>query len=148
LRRSLPGAAFCRWWRWALLLLWCAVCGCRSTSGELAEELQTAVSWAATAHFVGEAWAAGQVPKAYATHTLQQGQRELHKGHAKISALALLAELRATLLGEVHGLEAVLRDMHTAVQRGDRGALQQQLRVLAQQQQALTALLTAYRGQP
>jgi hypothetical protein len=91
---------------------------------------------------------AGQVPKAYAAQTLRQGQQELQKERNKIAALALLAAERDKLSSELQGIEEVIGKMHTAVQRGDQGGLEQQMRILAQQQQTIAALIKGRHGQP
>jgi len=94
----------------AALLL--AGCG----SGETAARVRSLGSWGATARLVGERWAAGELPDAYATATLARARAELHASLGRLGARPGTGEVRARALAL---LEAVDR-LGGRVRAGDR----------------------------
>lgn len=102
---------------------------------------KTAVSWAATAQALGEAWLAGDIPRTYAARATRAArealveQRDTVRDHARdvANAPALRSDL-AALLGHVARLEAgIAGDDREVVRRavGDIAASIRTLRPIA-----------------
>lgn len=69
-----------------LLLNLLTACSSQSSTDKLAKELQTVKSWTATAHMVADAQIHGDVPTAYAKHTLEKAQ----EGIATVGSVIVL----------------------------------------------------------
>lgn len=128
------------------LLTLLTACSSKSSADELAKELQTVTSWAATAHMVGDAWTRGVVPTAYAKQTLEKAQKELHKEIDKLTQKSDPQD-RATLQEQLRRLESTVGQMSTAVEQGNRTALAklvadiaQQLKQLSREEQTISTL--------
>jgi hypothetical protein len=122
-----------------LLLISLSACGARIPADELASELQTVSSWAATARMTGEAWMNSAVPKAYATRTLREAQQTIHEEIDTIRKLssASMPDTSAALLERLQALERVAGQMATAVEQEDRAALTEQLKQLSAEEQKI-----------
>ena len=111
--------------------------------------MQTAASWAATAHMVCEAWLGGTVPTRYAERTLQTARQTLSEqrdtlGRSPSDTSGSLSKA----LEQIRNLEATIEEMRGSVQAGDRASLERQLRQLAAEEQALKTLTQDAGGQP
>jgi hypothetical protein len=63
-----------------IMLLTITACGSHAAADAMSSALQTAASWAATAHLAGEAWLSGAVPTAYTRRTLRLAEQALVEG--------------------------------------------------------------------
>ena len=105
----------------AFLVVWLGSAGCNSSSSDVRQAAQRAVSWAATTAMVGEAWRAGQVPDRYATRTLAATRAEVQKA---------IRRGPATLTPSLHRLADAVGGVEDAVTRGDRAAMPTRLRAV------------------
>lgn len=110
--------------------------------------MQTATSWAATAHMVGEAWLGGAVPTRYARRTLQTAQQTLSEKRTLEQSPFLTGDRLSKALEHLQNLEATVEEMQKAVQTGDRASLGQQIKQLATEEQTLKAFTQNAGGQP
>ena len=111
--------------------------------------MQTATSWAATAHMVGEAWLGGAVPTRYARRTLQTAQQTLsEKRNTLEQSPPITGDRRSQVLEHLQHLEATVEEMQEAVQTGDRASLGQQIKQLATEEQTLKTITQEAGGQP
>ena len=115
-------------------------CGSPS-SGDVAKELQTVISWEATAHMVGDAWLKRTVPTVFARRTLQSAREELQR---EVDTLAHIpdmpAQQRTMLLEPLQQSEHIVAQMLTAVEQDDLAQMTQQLQQLSTNEQAIKAL--------
>lgn len=134
--------------RWGLLLLaTVTACSHKPSAAQLAKELETAASWTATAHMVGEEWLKASIPTAYTKQTLQTTQEEFRKEVETIAKVAP-AQDRSTVQKQLQGIEQTLGEITKAVEQSDRPMLTQHLQQLSTQEQALDRLIQATGGQP
>ena len=133
-----------------LLLIGLSACGARSSADEVARELKTVSSWAATARMTGEAWANGAVPKAYATRTLREAAQTIHEEIDTIRELSSTSTPdagSAALLERLQALERAAGQMAMAVEQEDRAALAEQLRQLSAEEQNIKGFKESGGGQ-
>lgn len=123
-----------------LLVKLLSACSSQSSSDELAKELQTVKSWAATAHLVGDSWTQGNVPEAYAKQTLEKTQEELKNETDTLSKLSIESSQRDTLLDQLKRLENTVGQMSKAVAQKDQKAIAQQIQQLSLEEQMLDKL--------
>jgi nucleoid-associated protein YgaU len=122
---------------WPLVLVGC---GAQSPAEKLRVELQNVKSNAATAHMVGDAWAHGDVPAAYAKNSLQMARGELKSA---VEALAELPEAQkpaedgTTLQEHLQRIEKSVDEMSEAAEKGDRAAVAGQVEQLSSEEEAL-----------
>lgn len=119
-----------------LLLIQLAACSSQSTKDELAKELKTVESWAATAETVGDAWTRGHVPTAYAEQTLKKTQEELHKEADKLRK----AQASTDMEEQLKRLEDTVGRMSEAAKKQDSQTMTQQMQQLARQKQTMSKL--------
>jgi hypothetical protein len=111
--------------------------------------MQTATSWAATAHMTGEAWLNGAVPTRYARRTMQTAQQALSEEKRMLEqSPSITGDRLSKALEQLQQLEATVEEMQAAVQTGDRARLGQQLNQLATQEQTLKTFTQNAGGQP
>ena len=111
--------------------------------------MQTAASWAATAHMVGEAWLGGTVPTRYARRTLQTAQQTLSEQRDTLEqSPSITGDRLSKALEHLQNLEATVGEMQEAVQTGDRASLGQQIKQLATQEETLKTFTREAGGQP
>ena len=111
--------------------------------------MQTATSWAATAHMVSEAWLGGAVPTRYARRTLQTAQQTLsEQRHTLEQSPSITGDSLSKALSHLQHLEATVEAMHEAVRTGDRASLSRLLDQLATEEQTLKTFTQAAGGQP
>jgi hypothetical protein len=111
--------------------------------------MQTATSWAATAHMVGEAWLGGAVPTRYARRTLQTAQQTLSEKRDTLQqSPSITGDRLSKALEHLQNLEATVEEMQKAVQMGDRASLGQQIKQLATEEQTLKTFTQNAGGQP
>jgi hypothetical protein len=116
-------------------------CSARVSSDELATEMRTISSWAATARRVVEAWLGGSVPVAYAERTLQVAQQQLQEVIDTLSKSAQAStEKGAKVLEQARSLKGIVEQMQSAVRQADQASVGQQLDQISSQQRALRAL--------
>ncbi len=122
-----------------LLLTILSACSSKSSSDELAKELQTVKSWTATAHLVGDTWMRGDVPTPYAKQTLSKTRTELQNEVDTLSQKAP-AQNRTTLVVQLQRLQETVEQMSKAVEQKDARAMQQQIQQLSAQEQSISNL--------
>jgi len=128
--------------RSASLLLFLTIlsaCSSKSSSDELAKELQTVKSWTATAHLVGDTWMRGDVPTSYAKQTLSKTQEELQNEVDVLSQKAL-AQNRTTLVVQLQRLQGTVQQMSKALEHKDARAMQRQIQQLSAQEESISNL--------
>jgi len=91
---------------------------CKSRDAQRAADLETAISWLATAEAVAQGWAANRLPTEYAQRTLDDARRDLSSA-GNTSAAAVVSAL-----GEV-------------VRRRDRDGMEEPLSTLRDERQLL-----------
>lgn len=122
------------------LLKLLTACSSQSSTNELAKELQTVKSWAATAEMVGDAWIRGNVPKAYAKQTLEKTQEELKNETDTLSKLSIESSQRDTVLEQLKRLENTVGQMSKAVEQKDQKLIAQQIQQLSLEEQMIDKL--------
>lgn len=122
-----------------LLLTILSACSSKSSSDELAKELQTVKSWTATAHLVGDTWIRGDVPTAYAKQTLSKTQEEL-QNEVDILSHKAPAQNRTTLVVQLQRLQGTVQQMSKALEQKDARAMQRQIQQLSAQEQSISNL--------
>ena len=122
-----------------VLLLLLSACSSKS-SGDESQELETIMSWAATAKIAGSAWSQGNVPTVYAQQTLSQVQQKLHEETDKLSHSSTNPTQLHPILEQLRLLEASVSQMSQAVKQKDYTAMSQHLMQLSTQKQALSTL--------
>ena len=123
------------------LLTVLTACGAQSSADDLATELETVTSWAATAHMVGDAWINGTVPTAYAKQTLEAAQQSLQEEMDTLAQGSTVpSDRRTKLLETLQSLEQTVGQMATAVEQEDRAALTQQMQQLSTEEQTIGTL--------
>jgi prophage DNA circulation protein len=128
--------------RSASLLLFLTIlsaCSSKSSSDELAKELQTVKSWTATAHLVGDTWMRGDVPTSYAKQTLSKTQEEL-QNEIDILSQKALAQNRTTLVVQLQRLQGTVQQMSKALEHKDARAMQRQIQQLSAQEESISNL--------
>ena len=120
-----------------LLVTILSACSSKSSSDELAKELQTVKSWTATAHLVGDTWIRGDVPTAYAKRTLSKTQEEL-QNEVEILSQKAPAQNRTTLVVQLQHLQETVQQMSKAVEQKDAKAMQWQIQQLSAQEQSIS----------
>jgi len=119
------------------LCLALAACG-RSPAAKLDQALQTATSWAATAAWIGETWARGEVPAHFAERGLERAGETLADEEEQLAELPPAA--RPVLGAHLRSLAAAVRAARTAVSRGEPQAISQPLARIADDERALRAM--------
>lgn len=122
-----------------VLLLLLSACSSKS-SGDESQELETIMSWAATAQMAGIAWSQGNVPTVYAQQTLSQARAKLHKETDNLTHSSTNPTQLHPILKQLRLLEASVSQMSQAVKQKDYTAMSQHLRQLSTQKQALSTL--------
>lgn len=122
-----------------LLLTILSACSSKSSSDELAKELQNVKSWTATAHLVGDTWMRGDVPTSYAKQTLSKTRKELQNELNNLSENAP-AQNRTTIVIQLQRLQETVEQMSKAVEQKDPRAMQQQIQQLSAQEQSISNL--------
>lgn len=128
--------------RSASLLLFLTIlsaCSSKSSSDELAKELQTVKSWTATAHLVGDTWIRGDVPTAYAKRTLSKTQEEL-QNELDVLSQKVPAQNRTTLVVQLQRLQGTVQQMSKALEQKDARAMQRQIQQLSAQEESISNL--------
>ncbi len=111
--------------------------------------MQTAASWAATTHMVGEAWLNGAVPTPYARRTLETAQQTLSEQKRTLAqSPSVTGDSLSKALERLQNLQATVAAMHEAVRTGDRAGLGQLINRLAAEEQALKTFTQDAGGQP
>ena len=126
-----------------LLLTLLAACSNKSSADDLAKELKTVMSWAATSQMAGDAWIHGSVPTVFAKQTLSKAQTQLHEETDTLAHSSANPTQRRTILNNLQRLESTVSQMSTAVEHEDHNVMTQQLKQLTTQQQMLSALAKA-----
>ena len=126
-----------------LVLKLLVACSSQSPAEEITKEIQTVLSWAATAHMVGGAWARGAVPTAYAQQTLDKTQKQLAEETDTLSHLSADSKQRHTVLEHLQSLKSTVGQMSKSVEQKDYSAIALQLQQLATEQQQLNTLAHA-----
>jgi uncharacterized protein YicC (UPF0701 family) len=91
---------------------------------------------------VGEEWARGAVPAAYARRTLRSARETFGREAEAIGALpAAGQELRAESLGRLQELQQSSALMQEGVEQGDRGRVEEGVERLKAARQSLRAIL-------
>jgi hypothetical protein len=117
-------------------------CRGRSPAAELKSEMEAVSSWAATAQMVGEEWARGAVPAAYARRTLRSARETFGLETETINGLpAVGQELRTESLGRLQELEQSVARMEQGVERDDRGRVEEEVGRLKAARESLRAAL-------
>ena len=131
-----------------VFLLTITSCGSHAAADTMRTALQTAASWAATAHLAGEAWLSGAVPTVYTRRTLHTAEHALVEGIRQVQAqpATAAAAARASVPEHLQSLQHLLGRMRDAVQTEDRRALTQHLTALAHEEEALRTLLKGVGG--
>ncbi len=129
-----------------LLLTSLAACSNKSSTNDLAKELETVMSWAATSQMAGDAWIHGNVPTAFAKQTLSKAQTKLHEETDTLAHSSNPTQ-RRTILENLQRLESTVSRMATAVEHEDHTVMTQQLKQLSTQQQRLSSLAKTAGGQ-
>jgi hypothetical protein len=126
-----------------IFLLTIIACGSHSAVDRLKTKLQTAASWAATAHLAGEAWLSGAVPTAYTKRTLHMAEHTLVEGIRQVQAqpATSAAAAPASVSEHLQRLTHLLSRMREAVQAEDRRAMTHHLTALAHEEEALRTLI-------
>jgi len=130
-----------RGWELVALLVLLSGCGASSPDDALKADLQTARSWAATAHMVGDDWSQNRIPAAYAQQTLQstrQGLQDLAQSVAQEPGSSDQAHV--TLQTTMRQLDQQLAQMAALVARNDRAALATPLQQVAAEDATLKQL--------
>jgi hypothetical protein len=122
-----------------VFLLTITSCGSHSAA-QMRTALQTAASWAATAHMAGEAWISGAVPTAYTRRTLHMAEQTLVEGLRKVQDQPATSAASASVPEHLQSLKHTLSRMREAVQTEDRMAMTQHMTALANEEEALRAL--------
>ncbi len=130
-----------------MLLTLLSACSSKSSGNDLAKELETVTSWAATAHMVGDAWIHGSVPTAYAKQTLSTAQKKLHKQTDTLAHSSTDSTQRRAILEQLQCLESTVGQMSMAVEQKDKTAIAQQLKHLSTQEQTISTLAKFAGGQ-
>ena len=123
-----------------LLLTLLTACSSKSSADDVAKELETVTSWAATAQMAGDAWIHGSVPTVYAIQTLYKAQTKLHEETDTLAHSSTNPTQRRTILQHLQHLESIVCQMSTAVEQKDHTAMYQQLKQLSTQEQMLSTL--------
>jgi hypothetical protein len=89
---------------------------------------------------VGEAWTHQAVPTAYVKQTLTTARQELQTELETI-ATAVPAEQRTTLLEQLQRPDRTIDQMLAAVEHDDRTAVEQQIKQLATDEQAIDSFM-------
>ncbi len=126
-----------------LLLTLLTACSNKSPTDDLAKELETVTSWAATAQMTADAWLHGSVPRVFAKQTLSKAQTKLHEETDTLAHSSTNPSQRRTILENLQRLESIVSQMSTAVEHEDHTVMTQQLKQLSTQQQTLSALAKA-----
>lgn len=129
-----------------LLLKLLLACSSQSSSEDLAKELQTVKSWAATAHLVGDSWMRGNVPEAYTKQTLEKTQEELKHETDTLSKLSIESSQRDTVLEQLKRLENTVAQMSKAVEQKDQKAIAHQIQQLSLEEQTIDKLVKTAGG--
>ena len=115
-------------------------CGSPSAS-DLAKELQTVISWQATAHMVGDAWLNQTVPAVFAKRTLQSAQEGLQQEADTLTHIPdIPAQQRTMLLQPLQQSEHIVAHMLTAIEQDNHAMMTQQLQNLSTNQQTIKTL--------
>ena len=123
-----------------LLLIILSACSSKySEVDELAKDLKTVTSWAATANMTGDAWIRGNVPTVYAKQALQKAQQEIIKETVTLDK-EVPAQNHRQLLEQLKNLQQTVGQMSTAVEQENRTIVAQQIQQLLIEKQALNAL--------
>jgi hypothetical protein len=130
----------------ALCLCLClplTACG-KPPAERLDQTLQAAASWAATAEWIGETWARGEVPARFAERSLEMAGETLAD---QLEQLPDLPSAARPALGEhLRRLRAAVRQARTAVASGDPRGMASPAAQIAAEERALRALRTAPDG--
>jgi hypothetical protein len=140
----------------SLLLLLVALTSCtRSPADQLKTELQTIISWAATAQMAGEAWLKGNVPHAYAAQTLRTAEESLQEELKTIEEQPSEASpaqgsstLQASLAARGRGLVQLIDRMRAAIESRDESTVAQLLKQLEREEQAVKMMSAGGGVQP
>jgi hypothetical protein len=132
-----------------LFLLFFSCCS-QSTADQLKTELQTIASWTATARMAGEAWLKGDVPNAYAAHTLRAAEASISEEIKTLQEQKLdgVAELQASLMSRAQSVQPLIGQMRAAVEKRDGSALSPLLKQLEGEEQTIKALAGSGGVQP
>jgi hypothetical protein len=104
-----------------LVIAGLGVAGCGGSETDAKQAAQRAVSWAATARMVGEAWRAGEVPDRYAARTLQAVRQSLRES---------IRHAPSDITPSMQHLADAVGAMEQAVKRRDQAALVDPLRAV------------------
>jgi hypothetical protein len=111
--------------------------------------MQTAASWAATAHMAGEAWLNGAVTTRYARRTLETARQTLSEQQRTLAqSPPVTGDSLSKALGHLQNLEATVEAMREAVRTGDRAGLGQSINRLEAEEQALKTFTQNAGGRP
>ncbi len=117
-------------------------CRVRSPIVELKDELETIASWTATAQMVGEEWARGAIPEAYARRTLRSANRALEQEAATINGLTAVGpEPRTQSLSRMEELKQSLLRMQQGIDEGNRARVEEEAGKLKASHQQLQMIL-------
>ena len=112
---------------------------CRSPQSQLHQSRQEVASWAASAQWAASAWAANQVPIAYAQDAVDLACTSIREERAKVAGLTgRVGASGLQHLERLDRLRGVLDPMAAALRRADRPAVTSLLGPLAEQQQELS----------
>jgi hypothetical protein len=106
---------------WVLVITGLGVAGCGAAETDAKQAAQRAVSWAATARMVGEAWRAGEVPDRYAARTLHAAWQSLRES---------IRRAPTDITPSMRHLADAVGALEQAVKRRDHGALVEPLRAV------------------
>lgn len=119
------------------LCLAALACG-KSPEDELDQASQAATSWAATAAWIGETWARGEVPSHFARRGLERAEESLADQEKGLSDLPPAA--RGGFAAHLRELQAAVGAARQAVGRGDRAAMAPALARIAAAARALRSM--------
>lgn len=119
------------------LCLTALACG-KSPQDELDQASQAATSWAATADWIGETWARGEVPSHFARRGLERAEESLADQEKGLSDLPPAA--RGSFAAHLRELHAAVGAARQAVGRGDRAAMAPLLARIAAEERAIQAM--------
>jgi hypothetical protein len=115
---------------------------CRSPGAQLDRSRREAASWAASAQWAASAWAANQVPIAYAQDSVDLACQSIREERAKVARLSgKVGSAGPQHLEHLDRLRDILDPMAAALRRADREAVTSLLRPLAERQQELSGAL-------
>jgi hypothetical protein len=141
-RRRSTGSARGEHRRRVALGLCLALAACRKPPAErLDQALQTATAWAATAEWIGEIWARGEVPAHFAERSLAATGETLADEEKRLAALPPAA--RGTVGEHLRALRAAVGAARSAVARGDAPGMARPMARIAAEERALRAMRRA-----